>query len=158
MEQGCWRGRPAERSIIAYIGPDPPGIGLHLGQHGHGGVVAMKPGGGKDVRFNKQVERLQDSSAGADLIGERRQADLDTFMGVAVTLAVERLMLAELLEQDHCQQAGAEQPARRDVEWRRRLRDTLAGTAGKPFAHGLDDLPLARDDLESLGDILTQLG
>ena len=69
MEQGCWRGRPAERSVIADIGPDASCVGLHLGQHRHGGIVAVKPLGGKHVRFDEQVKRLQHGSAGTDLIG-----------------------------------------------------------------------------------------
>ncbi len=158
MEQGCWRGRPAERSIISDVGPDAPGIGLYLGQHRHGGVVAVEPFRGKDVCFDEQIKRLECGRTGADLISERRQADIDTFMGITVALAVERLMLSELLKQDHRQQTGAEQPARGDVKRRRRLRNTLASAAGEPFAHSLDDLPLAWDDFEGLGDIFAQLG
>ena len=59
------------------------------------------------------MDRLQHRAAGADLIGQRRQAQGHAFAGVALGLAVERLMLAELLEQDHRQQAGAG-PASRD--------------------------------------------
>ena len=40
----------------------------------------------------------------------------------------------------------------------RRLGDGLAGTAGEFLPHRLDHLPLARDDLQRLGDGLAQLG
>ena len=65
-------------------------------------------------------------------------------------------MLAELLEQDHRQQARAGKAARRDMERRRRLGDRLTLPAGEPFPDGLDHLPPARDDLERLGDILAE--
>jgi hypothetical protein len=38
-------------------------------------------------------------------------------------------MLAELLEQDHRQQAGSREAARRDMERRGRLRDRFASPA-----------------------------
>ena len=44
------------------------------------------------------------------------------------------------------------------MERRRRLIDTLAVAAREPLAHMLDDLPLARDDLQRLGYILAELG
>jgi hypothetical protein len=58
--------------------------------------------GGKHMRFDQTVQGLQNRGASTDLIGKRRQAEVDTFTGV--TLPVQRLMLAELLEQDHGQQ------------------------------------------------------
>ena len=67
-------------------------------------------------------------------------------------------MLAELLEQDHRQQAGTGPAARHDVERRRRLGDALAVPARELLAHVLDHLPLARDDLQRLGDVLAELG
>ena len=66
-------------------------------------------------------------------------------------------MLTELLEQDHRQEIGAEEAPRRRVERRRRLADRLAFPAGELLPDGLDDLPLPRDHLQRLGDILAQL-
>jgi hypothetical protein len=66
-------------------------------------------------------------------------------------------MLAVLLEQDHRQQAGTRPAARHDVERRRRLVDGLAVAARELLAHVLDHLPLARNDLQRLGDVLAQL-
>ena len=86
-----------------------------------------------------------------------RQAEIDAFARVAVALAVQRLMLAVLLEQDHRQQVGAGPAARRRVERRRRLRDLLAIPAGELLAHRLDHLPPARDHLQRLGHILADL-
>jgi hypothetical protein len=43
------------------------------------------------------------------------------------------------------------------MERRRRLRNRLALPAGEALAHRLDHLPLARDDLERLGNILAEL-
>ena len=47
--------------------------------------------------------RLQRRRAGSDLVGQRGEADIDAFPGIALGLAVQWLMLAELLEQDHRQ-------------------------------------------------------
>ena len=66
-------------------------------------------------------------------------------------------MLAVLLEQDHREQARAGPAARRRVERCRRLADCLAAPAGELLAHVLHDLPLARDHLERLGDVLAEL-
>src|SRR5205085_10936355 len=48
------------------------------------------------------MQRPQRRGAGAHLVGER-----DPFAGIALALPVQRLMLAELLEQDHREQARA---------------------------------------------------
>lgn len=47
--------------------------------------------------------------------------------------------------------------ARDDVERSRRLGDRLARPAGEALPHRLDHLPLARDDLQSLGHVLAGL-
>ena len=109
------------------------------------------------MALDQRVQRSQRRGAGADLIGERRQAEVDAFAGVALALPVQRLMLAELLEQDHRQQTRAGEAARGDMERRRRLGDRLASPAGEPLPNGLDHLPLAGDDLERLGDVLAEL-
>jgi hypothetical protein len=62
--------------------------------------------GREDVRFNTLEDRFEHRAAGPDLIGQGRQAQRHAFLGVAFGLAVERLMLPELLEQDHREQAG----------------------------------------------------
>ena len=126
VEQRRRRVLAAERPVVADIHPDPTGHRLALGEDGNRRVVAVQPLGGKDMALDQRVQRAQRRGAGADLIGERRQAQVDPFAGVALALAVQRLMLAELLEQDHRQQARAGEAARRDMERRRRLGDRLA--------------------------------
>ena len=109
------------------------------------------------MALDQSVQRTQRGGASADLIGERRQAEVDPFTGVALALPVQRLVLAELLEQDHRQQARAGKAARRDMERRRRLGDRLAPPAGEPLPNGLDHLPLTGDNLERLRDVLAEL-
>jgi hypothetical protein len=48
--------------------------------------------------FDQGVERCQRGGAGADLVGERREAERGALAGVAFGLPVRRLVLAELLE------------------------------------------------------------
>ena len=107
--------------------------------------------------LDQSMQRAQRGGAGAHLIGQGRKAEVDAFAGVAFALAVQRLMLAELFEQDHRQQARAGEAARRDVERRGRLRDRLAPPAREPLANRLDHLPAAGDDFERLGDVLAEL-
>jgi len=117
----------------------------------------VQPLGSQDVSFHQVVERAQGMDAGADLVGERRQAEIDTLTGVSIGLAVQRLMLTELLEQHHGEEVRPKKATGCRVERRRRLADLLAFTARDLFANRLDDLPLPRDHLQRLGDVLTQL-
>ncbi len=103
-------------------------------------------------------QRHQHRRAGADQVGQRRQADRHALTAVALGLAVERLMLAELLEQDHGQQVRPGPAARDHMERCRGLADALAIPAGELLPHVLDDLPGAGNGLEALGDVLAQLG
>ena len=66
-------------------------------------------------------------------------------------------MLPELLEQDHRQQVRPGEAARRHMERRRRLGDRLTCPAGELLAHRLDHLPLPRNHLQRLGDVLAKL-
>jgi hypothetical protein len=58
------------------------------------------------MRLDRGMQRGERDRAGADLVGQGRQAELDALVGVALALAIQRLVLAEFLEQDH----GLEQP------------------------------------------------
>ena len=158
MEQRRRWVRTAERAVVADIDPGPAGGGPALREHRYGGVVAMQARRCQDMGRDQVVQRLQRRGAGADLVGQRGQAEIDPFAGVAVALPVQRLMLAVLLEQDHGQQVRARPAPRQGMERCRGLGDLLAIPAGELLAHRLDHLPATRDDLQGLGDILADSG
>jgi hypothetical protein len=150
--------RPArEGLVVAHIDPEPRLRRLSLREQRHDGVVAVKPPGGHDMGLDQGVQRRERGGAGPHLVRERRQAELHALARVALGLAVERLMLAELLEQDHGEEARARPAPRRRVEGRRRLGDPLAVATGELLADGLDDLPLAGDHLQRVGHVLAEL-
>ena len=103
------------------------------------------------------MDRFERRGTGPDLVGERREAEIDALAGVALRLPVQRLVLTELLEQDRRQQMRSRPSAREGMERRRRLRDLLAVPAGELLADGLDHFPPARNDLQRLGDVLAHL-
>src|SRR4029078_10545667 len=137
------RWRPtAKRPVVSDIGPNAPRDRLALVEDGHGGVVAMQPLGSQDVALDQRMERLQDRRAGANLVGQGRHAQIDAFAPVAFALAVQRLMVAELLKQNPRQQFWSGEAARSDMERCRRLRDRLACPARELLAYRLNHLPL----------------
>ena len=117
----------------------------------------MQPLGRHDVGFDAPQHRLQRRAARAHGVGHGRQADRHAFTGVALGLPVQRLMLAELLEQDHRQKARSRPAPGDHMERCRRLADLLAIPAGELLPHGFDHLPLARDHLQGPGYVLAQL-
>jgi hypothetical protein len=147
----------AKGPIIANVDPEPASGGLPLGQHRHGRVIPMQTFGAEHVLADQLVQGRQHRGRRADQIGEGRQIEVNAFSGVALALAVERLVLPILLEEDHRQQAGADPAARNDMEGCRRLADPLAVPAAELLAYGLPDEPAARDDIERLGHRLTDL-
>jgi hypothetical protein len=90
-------------------------------------VVTVQALGTEHMCLDQGVQWLQHGRAGADKVGQRRQAEIDAFTGIALALPVQGLMLAVLLEQDHRQQAWPGEAARRHME--RRSRAASHGTA-----------------------------
>ena len=90
-------------------------IGLSYGAHSNLCVNQIRRNGNEDqkqrylpklvsgehVGSDEVVERPQHDRAGADLISQGREAEVDPLQGIAVALPVEWLVLAILLEQDH---------------------------------------------------------
>ncbi len=112
--------------VIAQVDPQSRGISLTLGHHRNGSVVAIEAFGGKDLGIDQPVDRNQGERGNADQVGKRRGAELHAFPGKPVGLAVERLVLAVLLEQQHREKAGACPSAWHHVERCSRLRQEQA--------------------------------
>ncbi|SHF60822.1 hypothetical protein SAMN02745223_03094 [Devosia limi DSM 17137] len=148
-------GLPPKPSIIPDIGPDPARCRLAPGQHRHGGIVPVQPFGPHDMGGKPMVQGCEHGRGCTHLVGKGRQAQRHAFTAIALDLPVERLMLPVLLEQHHRQQTWTGPAARHHMERRRGLADLLAVPAGDLLTHRLDDLPLARDHLERLGDVIT---
>ena len=90
-EQGRRWVRAAERPVVAHIDPGPRSVGLALGQHRHRRVVAMQAVRRQHMGRDQVVQRAQCHGAGADLVGQGGQAEVDTLARIAVALAVQRL-------------------------------------------------------------------
>ena len=157
IEHGGRPRRSREWPIVPHIGPTSADGGLALGQHRHSRVVGMEPLAGKDMSLDAREDWLHHGANRAHLVGQGRQAQRHALAGIAFGLAVQRLMLAELLERDHRQQAGAGPAAGNHMKGRRRLADRLAVAAGELLTHMLDHLPLPGDHLERRGDIFAEL-
>ena len=157
VEQRGRRRAAGEGAVVADIGPEPRGLRPAARQQRHRRVVAVEPLGRQHMGPDQRMDRLQRHRAGADLVGQRREAEVDAFAGIALGLPVQRLMLPELLEEDRRQQVRSGPAPRRGMEGRRRLADLLAVPAGELLAHGLDHLPLAWHHLQRLGDVLAHL-
>jgi hypothetical protein len=159
IEEHCRRRiMTAKWSIITNIDPGASGRRLALGQYRHRGIVAVDSAGGEYVPADEVIERAQNHGAAADLVGERREAETYAFAGISLRLPIERLVLPVLLEHDHGQKARSRKTTRQHMEWRRGLRDSLAGPAGELLAHVLHDLPLPRHYLQRLGHVLAEFG
>src|SRR5450631_4775435 len=124
----------AEWAIVAHINPTSPGVSLALGQNRYGGVIAVQSFRGEDVSFKPPEDRLEHRAAGSHLVGQGRQAERHAFPGIAFSLAIERLMLPKLIEQDHRQKTGTCPASGNHMERCRSLADLLAVPAGELLA------------------------
>jgi hypothetical protein len=104
----------------------------------------MQPLSRHYMGFEEATEWIERHADRAHCIGHRRQRDRRALQRIALGLAVQRLVLTELLEHDHRQQARTRPRPRYRVEWRRRLADLFAVPAGELLPHGLDHFPLTR--------------
>src|SRR3546814_15280395 len=94
--------------------------------------------------LDQAIDRHQRMGAAADLIAERRCAERHALTGKPLGLAVERLVLPVLLEQQHREEAWPGPAAREHMKGRGRLSDLLAIPARKLLAYRLGDLPRAQ--------------
>ena len=141
------RGRrvgTAERPVVPHVGPQPPRVGLALGQHRNRRVVAVDPIRRQHVTPDRLHDRGERHRTGADTVGQRRRVDRDPLAGEGVALPVQRLVQHELRHQDARQQVRAGKAARDRVGRGRRFGDALAVAARHRLAHVLDDLPPPR--------------
>ena len=152
-------GRPgaAERLVVADVNPEPAGVGLALRQHRHGRVVAVQALGRHDMGLDQAPKRIKRRRDRADGVGHGGERDRGALERIALGLPVQRLVLAELLEHDHREQARARPASRDRVERRRRLADRLAVPAGELLPHRLDHLPTPRRRLQRPRHVLAEL-
>jgi hypothetical protein len=118
----------------------------------------MDPVAGKHRRLDVFERRLECCAGGADQIGQGGDAEVDTFQGEPLGLAVQRLVLTKFVIGDHRKQAGSGEGARDGVEWCWFLADFIAIAAGEFLAHMLDHLECAWGGFQRLGDTLAELG
>ena len=75
----------------------------------------MQPLRKKHVSLDAPVQRHESESGGTNLVGQCRNAERHAFTSKPLGLAVKRLVLSVLLEQQHRQEAGPAQP--RGTTW-----------------------------------------
>lgn len=132
-DDGRRRGA-VERSVVANTGPEPRSFGTAPREERHRRIIAMQAGSGQDMGLDQRVERLRQFGHGAHLVGRRGQAGIHALPGMTVGLTVERLVPAELFEDDHRQQARSGPAAGGRAEGCRSLADLLAVPTGELLA------------------------
>ena len=111
----------------------------------------------KKALFQQAQQGIQRGTDRANGIGHGRQCDGHAFQHVPLGLAIQGLMLTELLEHDHGQEARASPSPGDGMERCRRLADLLAVATGELFPDRLDYLPLARHHFQRPRDIFAEL-
>jgi len=101
IEQRRRRRCPAEWHVISDIDPASAGIGLAFGQDRHRGVITVQALSRQNMSLDKPQYRIQRHATRPYGVRHCRQADRHTLPSIALGLPVQRLMLTELLEQDH---------------------------------------------------------
>ncbi len=77
---------PAERPIIPDIGPDPADIGLALCEDRHSRIIAMQTFRGQNMGRNPIVQGREHRRCRPNLIGKRRDRELDPLPRITLTL------------------------------------------------------------------------
>jgi SAM-dependent methyltransferase len=150
------RTRSPKRPIVPDVNPASPRVGLSLGQHRHGRIISMKPLGHHDIGFDQAKQRIKRRADRSHGICHSRQRNRHTFESITVCLAVQGLMLAELLEHDHGQQARTGPSSCDRMEWRWRLANLLTVAARELLPNRLDHFPLARHHFQRPGHVFAE--
>jgi hypothetical protein len=98
-------------------------------------------------------QRCEEFACGSDPSGERGAVEVDSFTGIDLRLAVERLMIGVLRDQHVSEQARTGEPAIDGTGRRRGLHDAVAHIAAQLRAHMADDLEARPYVLQHLGGI-----
>ena len=155
VEECGGRRAARERAVIADVSPEPRLLCCSPGQKRHGGVVTMQPLGGQNMGTDQVMDRLQGRRAGSDLIGQCGETESDAFPGVALSLAVQWLMLAELQQDRRQQVRSCPSP---HVAWKGAGGWLIFSQSRQVnFSRTVWILPLARNDLQRLGDVFAHL-
>jgi len=112
--------------------------------------------GRHDMGLDEAPKRIKRHRNRAHGVGHGGQRDRRALERVALGLPVQRLVLAELVEHDHRQQARTRPSPRDHMERRRPLADLLAVPAGELLPHRLDHLPPPGRRLERLRHVLAE--
>lgn len=122
----------ASTSILIGSKPSTPDRSwFYLWQDRHGGVIAMQAIGGHNVIGNQIMERFERHGCRTDLIGRHREADGHPFTSEACGLAIEGLVLTELLKKACCEKVGS---GKAGVLKRSATPNYRAGTRDRPCA------------------------
>lgn len=133
VEGGRWC--PAgERSVVPNIGPDASGRRLALGQNGDCPIVAMQPFRRQDMGLDQTVERQRGKHAGTDLVGQRRDSEIDALALEALALAAQRNVLGELVDQASIFKpaSAARLSSSQESRWGRRSTQSCTGCDAHP--------------------------
>src|SRR5580704_2728853 len=75
--------RPGKRPVVPDIGPQAAGDRLSLRKHRHRRIVAVHALSSEDIVADQFGERAQHSRGAADMIGQRRDVEIDALPGIA---------------------------------------------------------------------------
>jgi hypothetical protein len=161
VEQHDGRAGTAMAAIVGHDGPEVAALrGLPARiQHRRAGLVHEDPVGAAQMGLHVVDHRHQVEARAADPVAERAAVEMQPLSLEDPGLAVKRKVVAELRDDDPCDQPLGRQSARHDMLGRMRLRHGLrtaaTGVSGAPRHQHLE---LRRDHVEPLGDVLADPG
>src|ERR1700739_1429782 len=79
---------PARRPVVAYIGPEPSGLGLAVAgrEHGHRRIVGMELAAGEDMLADGLKQRAEQITSCTDPAGHGRARDIHSLTGIDLRL------------------------------------------------------------------------
>ena len=114
-EQGRWRCRSGERSIIANIGPQSSGDRSAFGQHRNRGVIAMQSFCHHHMQPSQRDQWREECGARTDPVSQRRHIEVDPFASINLALPVQWLICANFASRIIASRFGLARP--RAIGW-----------------------------------------